>query len=646
MIESRPRECVLVALALLLLAQGPPAAQDLSTVYAPLALSLSDDTAVDVLRACGTTHDELAQLGIQTVTPLADGRALRADQFPRFLRPDHADAFGFTDFLVLGDYATVEFHRVNKFQAAGFIAETWTRTHTVSIDGRTVSVFSPSWPASVLQTLLRRDRWGTDSPFVKLGDFVPPGPAAAVAVTPANKVFVYLQMVPSNIPDSTVTRIGDDVQFASHVVNIRMSDFGDSRVNGGDSDMNIRGVATKFYQHFPDTYDILAVASHHTEFADFFGFHRRVRNDVAGIGGALFDNSAEYGSNGRLLAVEGYPPGGFATNRAVMHETAHQWNERSAVWATIDRAGHLPSSHTPLLFPGEVMAGAVLEATRRVALDNGAFVVQRTFPTMVYNPLTMYRMGHLAIVDLPTYQVFADQGQFEPATADAPKVGTSLTGDRIEVSPNDFLAADGQRSGSVTTHLQRALIVVSRTGLISQEEMSVFNFFAKRIGEDANVSSWDLFPSFYELTGGRADMDTDITPKMSAATGAAGTVQTAAKIAPGPPVTCLPVATTALGGVTLESELQGCVSAGTPLTLTGTLTLTDRTDYNSVCFRFLRYGSDDPTESFECASLNGNRFSIPVTLRQAGQYTIEPFAFFPNSGSQFPLAWYFGITVQ
>ena len=123
--------------------------------------------------------------------------------------------------------------------------------------------------------------------------------------------------------------------------------------------------------------------------------------------------------------------------------------------------------------------------------------------------------------------------------------------------------------------------------------MSVFNFFAKRIGEDANVSSWDLFPSFYELTGGRDDMDTDITPKMSAATGAAGTVQTAAKIAPGPPVTCLPVATTALGGVTLESELQGCVSAGTPLMLTGTLTLTDRTDYNSVCFRFLRYGSDE-----------------------------------------------------
>ena len=162
MIESRPRECVLVALALLLLSQGPPAAQDLSTVYAPLALSLSDDTAVDVLGACGTTHDELAQLGIQTVTPLADGRALRADQFPRFLRPDHADAFGFTDFLVLGDYATVELHRVNKFQAAGFIAETWTRTHTVSIDGRTVSVFSPSWPASVLQTLLRRDRWGID----------------------------------------------------------------------------------------------------------------------------------------------------------------------------------------------------------------------------------------------------------------------------------------------------------------------------------------------------------------------------------------------------------------------------------------------------------------------------------------------------
>ena len=85
-----------------------------------------------------------------------------------------------------------------------------------------------------------------------------------------------------------------------------------------------------------------------------------------------------------------------------------------------------------------------------------------------------------------------------------------------------------------------------------------------------------------------------------------------------------------------------------PVTVEGTLTLTDRTDYNIVCFRFIRYGGDDVNEVFVCGTLDGDRFSVPVTFtdRQRGTYTIEPFAFWSDSGPQTARSRYGVIVVE
>ena len=649
----------------LLLAQTPQTAQDLALLYAPLAL---DERAVtgsaEGLRQCATSYDLLRRTatGITTMQHLADGRPLRADQFPRFLRPTHNGDFGLSNFLVIGDHETVTFERVDADAEDFHTDETWTRASTQEVDGQIVSVFNPTWGIDVLHATLRRYSWGVDHPFIFWGRFVVP--AAAPVVTPggvrdhvgeAEGVNVYLAVVPPNILESEITQINDDVQFTSHAVNVWDSDFGDSRVQGGETEFNEPEITRKFYEHFNDEYDVIAIMSQATQVGDFFGFHGNVRNEISGIGLDLFDSSAIYGSAGRLHGIEGYPPGGWAVPSTVWHEQGHQYGDYSGTWAqvgpaaptvrsVIERKGHAPDAHSPLAFPHEFYYSSTTEAQREIVQVEGGFEVARTMPLIVYNPLTLYRMGLIPPEELPTYQVFLEQGQFNEETSVAPEVGTAVTGETVEVTVNDMMAADGPRSGPVETNLRRALVYVSRAGLVPPEEMHIVNYFAKRLGESSGVTSYDRYPSFSEATGGRSTMATDISPKPDEVTTVAGALPSAAKIEPGPDVSCAKIGTQAIIGFTLDDELGGCVTGGTTITVSGTLDLTDRDDYDQVCMRIRRYGDPSEDQIFECPVLSGNRFSVNVTFPadKPGGYDFSLFAFWPDSGGQFSRTIYTG----
>ena len=217
-------------------------------------------------------------------------------------------------------------------------------------------------------------------------------------------------------------------------------------------------------------------------------------------------------------------------------------------------------------------------------------------PTILYNPLTLYRMGLIPAPELPTYQVFEDQGQF--ALDQNVSVGTRVTAGRVAVTADDFIAVDGIRNGPVVFRVRRALVYVSRTGLASQDEMDVVNYFAARLAAHDGVTSWDRYPSFFKATQERAELQTDITPKPVAA-------EEVTKIDAGPDVMYPDVATDALVGFRLDASIPGRIGVGQTVTLSGTVTLTDRTDYNIVCFRFIRYGSSDVNEVFVCGNLGG-----------------------------------------
>ena len=337
----------------LLLAPSLADGQTMAERYASPALTASEPPehswlhSADLLRA--------------NAREMADGQPLRAQQVPRFLRPTHDSSFGFNDFLVLGDHPAVTFTRWDP-EDEQTTSETWHRAATRTVAGRLASVFHPRWPASLLRRALRFQRWGVDRPYIHWGRLGVPGTTREFSVR--------LSMAPPNIPESPVIRINDSVQFASHVVNVRDTDFGDSRVQGGDQDFNFSEITRRFYEHFADEYEVIAVVSDARQFGGAY-FHKNVKNDISGIGLPLFDRSADFGSAGVLQAVEGDGGDGvWASWFHVLHEQGHQYGEQSKVWESLrpplDRRGLAPGGHTPLLFPGAVAYGAVLFGDRRV----------------------------------------------------------------------------------------------------------------------------------------------------------------------------------------------------------------------------------------------------------------------------------------
>lgn len=664
----RRQHVVGVALCVALSAADSPGfAQQNAADYAALALPPDLNRLTLPARWCATSYETLiaAQTGVRTAQTLADGRGLRATQVPRFLSPTHQGEFGFDNFVVLGDHSTVTFDRIDIEAPTGVTTEIWERTGTTTVAGRTASIFRPRWSGNELRRQLRQNLWGTDRLSIRWGDLVVSDPMMQPAfgqldVGGRETISVWLNMLPPGLPTSPVTQIDETVQYSSDAVNLWIPEFGDTRVTEGDQGVDLQAVTRKFYEHFEDDVEIIVVATEEDHLASFPGFHQIVRNDIEGLGTPVLDSSASYGSDGVLLAVEFFSNELWTRRDTALHEIGHQWGEYSKVWdplgatATrgplLERRGHVPDVHTPLLSPGAVAYGAVLFGSRRVAETSGPlgaeFTIERTMPLVEFNPLTLYRMGHLAASDLPTYTVFADQGQFLTDTAAEPEVGTAVTGDHFVVTGDDIVAADGVRNGPVVTTLRRALVYVSRTGLLTPQQMSLVNYMAARSGAKEGITSWDRYPSFHEATGGRVEMTTTIHPRDVAAPTASLTPQT--DPVPSPDVTFPPVGRRALVGVELDDPIPGRIQVGDTVTLNGRLTLTDRADYNQVCFRFLRYGAVDPNEVFVCGGLSGMRFSIPVSFtdQQQGTYTVENFAYWPDPPALPPHSWYGTIVVD
>ena len=569
-------------------------------------------------------------------SPLPDGTPLRGDQFPRFLTPTHQGEFGFDEFVVLGSHVAIQFEQPGTEAETAAIVETWDRIDTTTVGGRPASVFRLVWPAEKLADAFRLQRWGVDRPSLWWGQVVVPTAGTA------QRRDVYLQLAPTNIPEATVVRVDDLVQYTSHAVNIWVPGYGDSLAMGGAMAFDLATISRQFFEQFEDQYDTLAVVSQTTFLTDPIGFRQVVRNDIAGLGLPLFDVSVDFGSRSVLQGIEAYPPGEWATQRATLHQQEHQWSEYSAVWdgLSVDRAGDAPDQHTPLISPGEVLTGAVLEGGTRVVSDGAlGFVIALSTPTVTYHPWTLYRMGLVPPADVPDLRVFVDQAQFAPDERSAPPVGTRVLGPSQPVFVQDVIAADGRRIGPSVERVRRAVVYVTRAGLASQEEMDIVTFYAARVAAREGVTSWDGYPGFFEATGERATMSATVQPRPGIGAG---------PVREEPAVSYLNVATDALHGVLLDQEIPGRIDVGAPIVVSGIVTADDRDDFTFACFRFLRYGGLDANEAFVCSSLAGNRFSAEVTFSadQRGTYTVEPFLFWPGSAGQAARSRYGVITVE
>ena len=583
-------------------------------------------------------------LMLQTAAPALPA-PLWYDQNPRLIRADHAGGLSLENFLVAGDVATLTFERPALSAAAdGYIVrETWRRTGTTDIDGYLISVFNPSWDSAALWDSISWQRRGFDHPYARFGTLLIPRPSDATSAGEAvERLAVWLRVAPLNLPPAQVTRIDAETQYASHVVNLVMPRFGDRRLSDGDYGYELDEATKRFYAHFRDEYASIAFVPRQQHLVPYDAFHHNVRNPISGLGALpVFDDTEAYGSAGVLRSVELFPNASFTSNASSTHAISHQWVDYwdwSRLAGGIERAGREPDSHMPLLYPGEVYAGAILDVTRRVAAAGTAYAVERTPAPAMLHATTLYRMGLIGPADLPELLVFENQGQFDEIDSAAPAAGTPIEGGWRRVHINDILAEHGARTGPVDDTWSRVTVVVSRDGLLSPEEMSYWNFFAARHAATGGTTTWEGVPSFFEATGGAVPLRTDVTPLHEAQ--GVETVETGD----------MPVAPGEFRGVQLDAPVPARITVGESVTIAGAVTTTDRSDFTVACAFWYLSGTAG-AHARECSSIAGGRFSITHGFADddAGRYALQLFLFYPDPGSPYslplPLARISGLAV-
>ena len=533
---------------------------------------------------------------------LRDGAPLWYSQRPRLVRADDAGGVALDRLLVAGDVETLTFERESE-SARDDVVETWPRTGTTAIDGRLVSVFNLSWSHAELWDAIRREEHGFDKPMVSFGRL-------KIRTNNGDEFSnrIRLNMAPLNVPKSRVERIDDTTQYASHVVNLVIPGFGNGRLTDyGDYRLDM--AARRFYEHFADEYDSIAFVAAETTVADYKAFARRVRQPVSGLGRSLFDRSAEYGSAGILRTVEVYEGAVFATMETSHHEIGHTWVD-DWDWSALTGGVELydQTSHTPLLYPGEVFTGVLYPYVRVARTEDGeGFVLEHTPAPAALHPTTLYRMGLIGPESVPDLLLFENQRQ-------GLRVGDRIDGGVRRVHINDIMAEHGRRSGPVDSTWRRATVIVSRDELLSQAEMDFWNFFAARHAATEGVTTSKGVPSWYEATGGRARLHTDITPK------------TRVKIVNEPPlrVSHVPIDPGEFRGVRLDEPVPGLITPGRRLTISGSVTTTARDDFDEACVEWRRRELSPRDFARTCTDVVGNRFRMTTTLQEheAGHYAL------------------------
>ena len=592
-----------------------------SRTLADLPPLQSDVEAERTYQTCATDRVRAKHRSIQRgFTPqdrLADGRPISFEQEPAVLTPDYRGTIRFRNLLIAGDVASVRFKRSDRDSEM----ETWERTGTRSINGRLVSVFAPEWDSAALASILRRRTWGFDYPSLYWGEILPEG------VEEGDGYFVRLRMASTRIPESPVRQVAADVQYASHVVNILVPTFADARLGRDEHNFVWSTVTRKFYEHFEDSYDTIAVTTQDNQLSGTGAFHLNVRNDVQGIGEDVFNRSSQYGS-ARLRSIEFFYGTNITSNRSTAHEIAHQWGSYFD-WPRIARevtlGGHQPTSHDPLLAEGETIIGAILDGTRRVRRNGNDWAIEETPGEVRFHPLTRYAMGILPRDSVPSITLFNTQEQFGKNRT--PDGGTVVNGPTQDITISHITAVMGERSGPVDSEWHRATVIVSRE-LLSQREMNYWNFFARRT-EDPNQSgvySYDGFGSFDDATGRQIDLRHDIRPRSGERLEARHEVDFPE------------FGHDDFRDVRFDQAIPTLYRTGRTYRWTGQLLSPDRNDYSQILVRFWKYGgsADDAVRIFAPISASGS-FQLEHQFQesQKGRRTMEVFLFWPGSGSQF-----------
>ncbi len=239
--------------------------------------------------------------------------------------------------------------------------------------------------------------------------------------------------------------------------------------------------AQRFYATHGDKYDFLNLV----QIAGTRGnrFHFGTKNPVSGIGTTIFDNTAQYGSAGRLQGISVFPISSFfdGGDAGFAHETGHQWVNFLQGTSYASGVPHWPRGNVAINVMGFSIPPSGQGGTYNFTFTPdgaGGFVVGpgQSINQTTFNSMELYLMGLAAPAEVGTYFVLNNQN------LNVTNGQTLTAADITNITLADVVAVRGARVPNSTTaqkHFRCATIVVSEQ-LLDGPAMALYDFFARR----------------------------------------------------------------------------------------------------------------------------------------------------------------------
>ncbi|HEU4508632.1 MAG TPA: choice-of-anchor X domain-containing protein [Pyrinomonadaceae bacterium] len=294
---------------------------------------------------------------------------------------------------------------------------------------------------------------------------------------------VIAEIITDQIARLPITSLATDAQRTTHVVNLVDSDF----VTGVNSD--VTRITKRFYQLFGDDYDFLNIVYISTRFQN--RHHRLVKNQIQGIGVTVFNNTANYGSSGKLSGISVFPISSLfdGADLSYQHELGHQWINFLQIPSLESGVPHWPISSLASGIMGFSLPPNSQGGEYPCLLTSepgGIRLTPRNGPP-VFTDLDLYLMGLLPASQVGDHIVFTDQN----LARTLPCNNQLFTGEVTRIRITDIVDALGPRvpdSTNAPKNFKVATILVSKNRLLSEDEMAFFNFFSRRAEETREVA--------------------------------------------------------------------------------------------------------------------------------------------------------------
>lgn len=278
-------------------------------------------------------------------------------------------------------------------------------------------------------------------------------------------------------------------------------------------------IAKEFYRTHPDNFDFIVVFSNFEfETGDALAFHLGVQNHVKGLGLAEFDNTARFGSAGKLkgyidmaalsrYVTNPYDPGFDRVLQTFSHEFLHQWGSHVRLKGaggslSNDLLGR-DGSHWSFLLD----SGASLHYGSQWR-DNGDGTFTAMANRQFFSPLDLYLMGLYQASEVPPFYLIDNTAIDKTRT---PQNDVTISGTRRNLSIQDVIAAEGARipdAASSQKEFRIGFVLLTRDGdSTSDAQIAAINNIRRAIQTRIGV-----------LTGGRALVQSYLESK-TAATG-------------------------------------------------------------------------------------------------------------------------------